>query len=85
MIKIDTEGYEWAVLRGCSGYFERNKSALPPILVEVSRKGMELFGISPADFELYLFSYGYKPYCVLGTHRLKLADIPSVEDVLFLA
>lgn len=85
MIKIDTEGYEWAVLRGCSDYFEKNRSALPPILVEVSRRGMELFGISPSEFESYMFSFGYKPYCVFGRHRMNLADISSMDDVLFLA
>ncbi len=85
MIKIDTEGYEWAVLRGCSEYFKQNKHSLPPILAEVSRSGMAHFGITPADFEAYMASFGYKPYCVFGIHRLNLAEISSMEDVLFLA
>ncbi|MEJ5260244.1 MAG: FkbM family methyltransferase [Anaerohalosphaeraceae bacterium] len=85
MIKIDTEGYEWAVLRGCSEYFAQNKHSLPPVLAEVSRNGMAHFGITPADFEGYMASFGYQPYCVFGTHRLDLAEISSTEDVLFLA
>ncbi|HOQ05886.1 MAG TPA: FkbM family methyltransferase [Anaerohalosphaeraceae bacterium] len=85
MIKIDTEGYEWAVLRGCSEYFKQNKHSLPPVLVEVSRNGMAHFGITPADFEGFMASFGYKPYCVFGIHRLNLAEISSMEDILFLA
>ncbi|HOK66552.1 MAG TPA: FkbM family methyltransferase [Anaerohalosphaeraceae bacterium] len=85
MIKIDTEGYEWAVLRGCSEYFKQNKHSLPPVLVEVSRNGMTHFGITPADFEGFMASFGYKPYCVFGIHRLILNEISSMEDVLFLA
>lgn len=84
MIKIDTEGYEWLVLKGCSDYFASNRSSLPPVLVEISKKGLELLGVMPEQLGAYMASFGYKPYCVFGTHRVDLSSISFVEDVLFL-
>jgi FkbM family methyltransferase len=60
LIKIDTEGFEFPVLRGLKGYFERGER--PPIICEVATDAYGLLGYSISDFHEFMSSYGYRAY-----------------------
>nr|WP_281431863.1 FkbM family methyltransferase [Rhizobium setariae] len=56
-LKIDTEGYEYQVLKGAAKILEKK----PKLLIEV-HKGMARFGFSRADMYDLLKGYGYSIY-----------------------
>lgn len=59
-IKIDTEGAEVAVLKGCARWLSSGK--IPYIVAEVHEMGLELMGSSPAALVELMDGYGYKCY-----------------------
>lgn len=84
LIKIDTEGYEYFVLKGMEGFFKEHKNQLPPILIEVTPSVYQSVGVDIHDFEKYMQSYGYRPYCFVMKRFLKLDQIKEQRDILFL-
>jgi FkbM family methyltransferase len=80
-IKIDVEGYEFPVLKGAARFFEKHKSKLPPILVEITPRVYSGSGI--AEFENYMFSFGYKSYDAFGKDRVDIKKLTEQTDILF--
>jgi len=82
-IKIDVEGYEFPVLKGASGFFEKQKGSLPPILVEISPR---VYRDSPVDIsalEDYMFSWGYRSYTAFGKDTVDIKQLDFQTDILF--
>lgn len=85
LIKIDTEGYEFPVLKGLEGYLRRT-SRRPPIICEIAPRAYGLMGSGLAPFARYTEGFGYRAYDLAdGTSPIDLCAIRHVEDVLFLA
>ncbi|RJQ28952.1 FkbM family methyltransferase [Candidatus Parcubacteria bacterium] len=62
-IKIDTEGMEYRVLRGCEAILEKFK---PCLLVEICPPFLMRFGHSARDIQTLLQKYGYHFFINLG-------------------
>ena len=76
-IKIDTEGYEYFVLKGLEKYFSSN-SNLPPILCEITPKACSVLGnYTIKDIFDYMARYSY-----LSVHVDNLNFIVKPEDLV---
>jgi FkbM family methyltransferase len=62
LIKIDTEGYEFPVLRGLEGYFGRGDR--PAVICEVAPAAYRPLGYSLSDLYDYMHSYGYCSFLI---------------------
>lgn len=82
-IKIDVEGYELAVLKGASRYFEEGKNSLPPILVEITPRVYRGPGMDISELEDYMFSWGYRSYSAFGRDRVDIKQLDCQTDILF--
>ncbi len=85
MIKIDTEGFEFFVLKGLQHFFE-NTAIRPAILCEVTPRANGLMGIRMPELWDYLSRYGYQCYSLCNyRQKIDLANLTEQSDVLFLA
>lgn len=85
-IKIDTEGFEFKILKGLQNYFENTKAAeRPPIYCEVAPGAYPLLRLSLKSLRDYMQEYSY--YAVDIRDISKGIDITKLEkttNVLFL-
>jgi len=79
LIKIDTEGFEFPVLRGLQEFFE-TVEAPPPIIVEIHPEAYPLLGYTLSDLSAYMHRYRYQAYR-LGAGRTRPADPSNVTGV----
>ncbi len=82
-IKIDVEGYEFPVLKGASRFFEKQKSNLPPILVEITPRVYKDLGMDISKLEDYMSSWGYESYTAFGKDRVDIKQLDCQTDILF--
>jgi FkbM family methyltransferase len=84
LIKIDVEGFELPVLEGASGFFEKNRNNLPPIIVEIIPSVYEQSNSRVHKLEEFMLSFGYRAYCIYGQHKIDINKItrPSM-NVMF--
>jgi len=85
LIKIDTEGYEFSVLKSMSAFFGKNPDKRPPLIVEICPIACPLQGYALSDIEDYMQKYSYKTYSVTTGARVNLSDLQTTTDVLFSA
>lgn len=84
LIKLDTEGYEFPVLRGMSNFLSHTK-ARPPIICEVTPRAYPLLGFNINELTKFMEGYHYRAFQVLNNHkRLNLASLKEMTNVLFL-
>ena len=84
LIKIDTEGFEFPVLKGLQGFFESGE-VLPAILCEVSYDASRVLGFKLEQIAEYLGRYGYEAYSLLDYRtKIDLSALSELTDVLFL-
>ena len=85
LIKIDAEGFEFPVLKGLQGYFEKT-SHRPPIICEIAPRAYSLLSKKISELADYMAAYGYSARDLIDySTRVDLASIEHVGDVLFLA
>ena len=84
MIKIDTEGFEFFVLKGLQGFFEDPQNR-PPILCEITPRAHGLMGIRLEELTNYLQAYGYHAHNLLNLKRINIPVLKAQTDVLFLS
>ena len=63
LIKIDTEGMDYSVLKSCEGVIKRFK---PSILIEIAPEYLTRYGHSSNDVHRFLGKYGYHFFINLG-------------------
>lgn len=82
LIKIDTEGYEFPVLRGMANYLE-GAAHRPAMIVEVDPAAYPLLGYSLADLSSLLQYYGYRAYWLhaIGRREIDLRILKSITTV----
>ncbi len=85
LIKIDTEGFEFPVLRGLSGYFEKNPSAKTTILCEIAPYVYPRLGTSLDELQRVMRGYGYRAHSLVAMGReVDLTRLTETSNVLFL-
>jgi FkbM family methyltransferase len=77
LIKIDTEGYEFPVLLGLTGFLKKAKGRLPILVIEISHRAFSLTHHTIAEFETFMKDYGYTAYEICGCHK---ADLYRAQD-----
>ncbi|MBD3272675.1 MAG: FkbM family methyltransferase [Elusimicrobia bacterium] len=84
VMKIDTEGYEFPVLKG--GYhFFRSVDHKPLIICEISPQYYSLLGISTSDVEEYMQNFGYRSYRTDNIRKsINLASIQRTTNIVFM-
>jgi FkbM family methyltransferase len=85
LIKVDTEGFEFPVLLGLEGFFRKGNQ--PPIVCEVAPSAYAPGKLdrSLADFSDYMWSYGYVAMNLQGTESIKLANVMTTTNLLWIA
>ena len=83
-IKIDVEGFEFPVLRGSQGFFEKTTKK-PPIICEVAPGAYSRLGCSLRDLNTFLERYGYRSYDPVSRKLIDVTTLSGTTDVLFLS
>lgn len=84
LMKIDTEGYEFPVLRGLQNYFEASNHR-PAIICEIAPRAYPLTGSTLADLADYMGRLGYAARDLIDASTpIDICAVEHVEDVLFL-
>lgn len=83
-IKIDTEGYEFFVLKGMRSFFG-DADHRPAVICEVAPRANGLMGITMEDLSHLMARYGYKAYSLLDYRtEIDLTGLKEQTDVIFL-
>lgn len=85
LIKIDTEGYEFPVLKGMSSFWEKHPQKRPPIIVEICPSSIKLLGYTLDDMQNYMEQYSYHSFTLDGKKSVLLSTIQDTRNVLFFA
>ena len=85
LIKIDTEGYEFPVLKGLCHYFESFQGTLAPLLCEITPRVHSLMGTNLKEMANYMRSYEFRCVSLLDQKTVvDLTQLQGITDVLFL-
>jgi FkbM family methyltransferase len=83
LIKVDTEGYEFPILKGLSGYFE-NTSCRPPIICEINPRAYPLLGHTIAELSKYMDKWNYRACSVFNTQaEVDITKLKETSNVVF--
>jgi FkbM family methyltransferase len=85
LIKIDTEGFEYFVLRGLERFVRQVYPALPPLYVEVAPQAYPLLGITLDDLRALVGEYGYEPRAVDEARAIELPGLTRTTNVMLTA
>ena len=84
LIKIDTEGYEFPVLRGLSGFFPQ-ADKLPAIICEIAPDAYRLPGNKLEELHEYITGFGYASFDLNNPGKqVELAGLKETTNVFFL-
>jgi FkbM family methyltransferase len=87
LIKIDTEGFEFPVMKGLQGYLQKieDNSLLPIIIIEVAPSAYPKLNSSCAEFAKFMSELGYVPRSIDNVHRVvQVENLDQTIDVLFI-
>lgn len=83
LIKIDTEGYEFKVLKGLRIFFEHTPER-PSIICEVTPRVHALLGTSLEEMSSFMKRFGYRALSLLDQKtEVDLTQLKSLTDILF--
>jgi len=82
LIKIDTEGFEYPVLRGFVEFVRRVAPRLPRVYVEIAPQAYPLLGITLDDLRALLVEYGYQARSVDGHGVVDVTTLTKTTNVL---
>jgi FkbM family methyltransferase len=83
LIKIDTEGYEFPVLKGLKKYFDQGNR--PTIICEIAPAAYPLLDVSLEDLNNYMKQYGYSTFLIDDTSRqTDITTLTHTENILFI-
>ena len=85
LIKIDTEGYEFKVLKGLQRFFESSRENLPAIICEVTPRVHALLGTSLKEMSDYMKGHGFLALNLLDQRtEVDMTQLESMTDIFFL-
>ena len=83
LIKIDTEGFEFPVLKGLQGYFEETHRR-PAIICEIDPWAYPLLGYTLVQLSEYMKKYDYRAFELTNTeYEVDVANLATLTNVLF--
>jgi FkbM family methyltransferase len=85
LIKIDTEGFEYYVLRGLERFVRDVYPELPPLYVEVAPQAYPLLGITLDDLRSLVMEYGYRARAVENDLAVELTGLTRTTNVMLTA
>lgn len=84
LVKIDTEGFEFPVLKGFSGFF-KNASTLPVILCEIAPSAYSFLGYTLSQLFEYMKYYSYEAFNILDmSTKIRASVLEKTTNVLFI-
>ncbi len=84
LIKIDTEGFEFPVLKGLSNYFE-NTNHRPVIICEIAPAACSVQGYTLAQVSEYMKKYGYHAFSLADYDvEIDITTIKNTTNVVFM-
>ena len=84
LIKIDTEGYEFKVLKGLEKFFEGSRKNSPAILCEVTPRVHALLGTSLGEMSDYMKGFGFRSFSLLDPKtEVDITRLESLTDIFF--
>lgn len=85
LIKIDTEGFEFPVLKGLGNYFE-DTNHRPVIICEIAPSGYPLLGYTLAQLFEYMKKYNYNTYSLVDINaEVDITKLEKTTDVVFIS
>jgi FkbM family methyltransferase len=84
MIKVDTEGFEFPVLKGLSEYLN-NSNNRPVFMVEVAPSAYPLLGVTLLQLKEYMSQFGYRAHAVHRDQEIDLTSLHETTNVIFIA
>ncbi|MBA7507585.1 hypothetical protein ES706_06305 [subsurface metagenome] len=83
LIKIDTEGFEFPVLKGLQRYFE-NTGYLPVIICEIAPSAYPLLGYTLVQLSEYMKRYDYHAFSLINTHaNVDITSLKQTTNIVF--
>ena len=82
LIKIDTEGYEFPVLKGLKGYLE-SAPQLPILIVEIAPNAYPKLGLSLEELEQYMQEFGYACHDIITRRPVNVSTLGNSANVIF--
>lgn len=84
LIKIDTEGFEFPVLKGLSGYFEETRDR-PRIICEIAPGAYRLLGRTLGQLREYMEQHGYRAFSLIEPDaEIDITKLEKTTDVGFM-
>ena len=85
LVKIDTEGFEFPVLKGLSKYFETSEYR-PAIICEIAPGAYSLLGYQLLELLQYMDEFKYSAFKLSNPKkRIDVLELQSTTNVLFLS
>lgn len=83
LIKIDTEGFEFPVLKGLQSYFEITDHR-PVILCEIAPSAYPLLGKTVTQLSNYMKKYSYRAFSLINTNaEIDITRLKETTNVMF--
>jgi len=86
MIKIDSEGYEFFVIKGMKGFLDAGYR--PVFIMEITPKFYSMLGYKAIDIVKFLNGFGYYPYDLRTRKKLGknfILGLKKQVNMLFIA
>jgi len=83
IVKIDTEGYEYPIIKGFQRYL-RSCNELPMLVVEIMPTAYPKLGLSLHDFSSFMKTMGYVSYDTDLARQVDIANAKKIVDVVFI-
>jgi len=81
LIKIDVEGFEFPVLKGLQGYFEKTENR-PVVICEVAPSAYSLLGCKLAELSEYLKKYDYSTFSLVNARvKVDITELVRTTNV----
>ncbi|MBE9101678.1 FkbM family methyltransferase [Vacuolonema iberomarrocanum] len=84
LIKIDTEGYEFPVLKGLQTTLS-SCDPLPALVVEIAPAAYPNLGMSLAELAIFMRNLGYQSWDMAIAHPVEITELTQTTDVVFLS
>jgi FkbM family methyltransferase len=85
LIKIDTEGFEFPILRGLSNCF-LNDTFRPPIICEIAPRAYQLLGCHIRQLSDYMGRWDYQAFNVFNIDTtVDITSLEEIANVIFIA
>lgn len=84
LIKIDTEGFEFPVLKGLNEFFTAAKD-VPAIICEIAPTAYPFLGYTVGEMFDYVQKFGYQAFALNDLNkRLRVSELKETTNVIFI-